>query len=153
MAGALDIDISDLVSLARTVQGAEPVVKRNLSKGGRKAGFIVEGNAKVEAPVRDGTLRASIGPPKVSQSGIATTIEVKAHAEHAYVVHEGRGEIRPVNAKVLRWEGPNGVVFAMRSGPVKPNPYMDRGLKKSETAIYRAFDQALEDTFRELGMA
>lgn len=149
---AFAVDISELTALTRKFAGAEPVVKRNLNKAGRTAGFIVEGNAKVEAPVKTGNLKNKIGPPSVKQSGIATTVEVKAHAAYAYIVHEGRGVVVPVRAKALRWVGPQGVVFSMRSGPVAPNRFMDRGLAKSEAQINQAFDQALTNTLRELGL-
>lgn len=42
-------------------------------------------------------------------------------------VHNGRGVVRPVRAKALRWVDRAGVVvFAKRSGPSKPNPWMWR---------------------------
>lgn len=151
----LSIDAHEFTTLATSVKGGEQAVKRNLSKAGRTAGFLVTGQARVEAPVgkvAGGNLRNTIGPPHIQQTGIATSVEVTAHAAYAYIVHEGRGEVVPVNARVLRWFGPGGPVFSMRSKAVPPNRFMDRALQKTESQIYAAFDRALSDSMRELGL-
>lgn len=153
MAGLFSTDISEISALVRSVAGGEQKLKKNLGTAGRQAGFIVEGQAKVEAPVKIGNLRAGIGPPVVKQTGTSTVVEVKSHAEYSVPVHEGRGEVVPINAKVLRWDGPNGVVFAMRSRATKPNPYMYRALDKSEANLSDVFERALAQTMREVGLA
>jgi hypothetical protein len=152
MAASFDVDMTQWTALTRDLARATPTIQRHMQRGGREAGFHVEGNAKREAPVKTGNLKNRIGPPSVRQSGVSTTVEVKAHAAYAYIVHEGRGAVVPVRAKALRWTGPTGVVFSMYSGPVAANRFMDRGLKQSEAGIQRAFDMAADAAMRELGL-
>ncbi len=152
MALSFHVDMREWTALTQHLTTATPVIQRNIQRAGREAGFLVEGNAKREAPVKTGNLRARIGPPSVTQSGVSTTVEVKAHAAYAYIVHEGRGAVVPVRARALRWTGPTGVVFSMYSGPVAANRFMDRGLTQSETGIQTAFDRAADAAMRELGL-
>jgi hypothetical protein len=56
------------------------------------------------------------------------TKEIKAGSRElsAAVVEEGRGEVRPVKAKVLAWPdptAPKGVRFSMKSRAVQPDPF------------------------------
>lgn len=79
-----------------------------------------------EMPKRTGQMAASV------QSSInGDTITIGTPKEYAPIVVTGRGEIRPRTAKALHWKGwPNGGdVFAMRSGPVKPNDFLIRTIK------------------------
>lgn len=152
MALSFSVDMTQWHAMTRQLATASSVIPRTMFRAGREAGFLVESNAKVEAPVKTGNLRARIGPPTVRQSGVSTTVEVKAHAAYAYIVHEGRGAVVPVRARALRWTGPTGVVFSMYSGSVAPNRFMDRGLQQSEAGIQRAFDQAAAAAMRELGL-
>ena len=152
MAGSFEVDIREIAALATKVSGAQPIVKKSLHKAARAAGFAVEGNAKITAPVDKGYLKANIRTGNPRQSGISTTVEVTSHAAYSAAVHDGRKEVRPVSARVLAWHGEDGMVFSMKSKAVAANPFMDRGLKSSEGQIIQAFDQALANTLRELGL-
>lgn len=80
-----------------------------------------------EAPIDTGLLRAShsADPPRKTDRGWA--IRFRAEVFYAIIQHEGRGEVRPVRAKALRWVNKAGVVvFAQRSGPVAENPWLYR---------------------------
>ena len=152
MAGTFYVDISELTAITDKFAHAQPIVKSKLNAAARTAGFAVEGNAKTTAPVDKGYLKARIRAGTPRQSGISTTVAITSHATYSAAVHDGRKEVRPVRAKVLAWQGRNGMVFSMRSRAVAANPYMDRGLKASEGQITKAFDKALADTLKALGL-
>lgn len=89
-----------------------------------------------EAPVDTGLLAAShsADPPLRVPGGWLLRWRVKARrgdVGYPVIVHEGRGEIRPKNAKALRWVNKLGaVVFAQRSGPVAANPWLVRAFQR-----------------------
>lgn len=66
-----------------------------------------------------------------SITGEGAHILIKSTARHArFVVHGTQPhDIRPVNASVLRWEGVDGVHFAMvvHHPGTQPNPFPKRG--------------------------
>lgn len=152
----LEIDISAFTALARSLAGAEPIVKEELLTAGRKAGFLLQAMAQVEAPVDTGHLRNTIGPPEITQTGFEVEVEVAAHAEYARAVHDGRRAVTivPVNARALRFEAGGRIVFAKRvSQPARAgNPFMRRALDKSATQVAGIFGDALtKATTRALG--
>ena len=152
MAGSFDVDIREIAALATKVAGAQPIVKKNLHKAARAAGFAVQGNAIETAPVKTGHLKGKISTKPPRQSGISTTVDITSHADYSAAVHDGRKEVRPASARVLAWHGKDGMVFSMKSKAVAANPFMDRGLKSSEGQITMAFDQALANALREMGL-
>jgi len=88
---------------------------------------------RAEAPVDTGQLKSSV---RVSPSGETVppglpVLRAEAVTDYAYIQHEGRGVVRPVNARVLRWfdKVTGQKVFAMKSGPVKPNRFIIRALE------------------------
>ncbi|WP_280188863.1 MULTISPECIES: hypothetical protein [Nocardia] len=72
-------------------------------------------NAKGRVNVRSGELRESIGHNVTTEPSRARLL-VFARARHAAYVHDGTRphEIRPLNAKALRFEAGGRVVFARR---------------------------------------
>jgi len=91
---------------------------------------VVE-EVQAQAPVLTGALRASTVRYNVADGGDAMPVlRVESIADYSGIVHAGRGEVRPVNARVLHWfdhlTGKD--VYSMRSGPVAPNPYIVRAL-------------------------
>lgn len=88
---------------------------------------------QAEAPVLTGVMRHEhrVDQPVRRADGwhILFRTEARSREGFAYpiAVHNGRGEVRPVRAKALRWVSRSGaVVFARRSGPSRPNPWMWR---------------------------
>lgn len=86
-----------------------------------------------EAPVLTGKLLNSTVRTNVALGGGngLPVLRVESTEPYSGVVHDGRGEVRPVSAKVLHWFDviSGEEVFTMRAGPVAPNPYIVRGLR------------------------
>jgi hypothetical protein len=85
-----------------------------------------------EAPMLTGAMRAShtVDPPRKVGNGWLIRFRVEANNNgfpYPIAVHNGRGVVRPVRKKALRWVSRSGVVvFATRSRPSRPNPWMWR---------------------------
>lgn len=92
--------------------------------------FEIRNYAVMFAPVRTGRLRSSMhtrGPFAIGQYDLRGY--VGSNVEYAYWVHEGRGPVRPVNKRVLRWVAPSGeVIFRPYAGPAQGNPFLQRAL-------------------------
>lgn len=80
-----------------------------------------------DAPVREGTLRDSVQAGEVQVDGPRVSASIVAGAEHASWQDRGTGvygpsgqPIRPVRAKVLAWDGPDGPVFARQVAGTPP---------------------------------
>lgn len=94
--------------------------------------------AKINAPVDTGQLRAShkAEPVVVSGDTVRTSISATGSAkqEYALMVHEGTGPhiIRPRRKKVLSWKGPQGRVFAQQvhHPGTKPRPWLRKALEQ-----------------------
>lgn len=100
--------------------------------------YLVE-SMKDDVPVVSGDLLQSIGADPPQMSGEEATVEIYATSAHAVFVDRGRGEVMPVVARVLRWNGVGGVVFSMRSGPVPANPFFsERMPDRVPTALQNA---------------
>lgn len=78
-----------------------------------------------EVPVRTGVLAGSIHAEQLSSSSWFVGTDI----DYAIYVENGRGVVRPKNAKVLHWFD-GGDVFAMRAGPTKPNKFVERTAAK-----------------------
>lgn len=84
-------------------------------------------------PVDLGGLKGSVNYRILPRRGpLGTDVlryETKAH--YAASVHQGHGEIVPVNASVLSWLNrlTGERVFAMRVGPLAANPFIVNGLR------------------------
>jgi hypothetical protein len=94
---------------------------------------VVRQQMQAEAPVLTGVMRAEhrVDPPKRQADGYHIIFRTEARSREGYpypiAVHNGRGPVFPRRAKALRWVTRAGVVvFAKRSGPAAPNPWMWR---------------------------
>jgi hypothetical protein len=137
------VDTSELVALARQLAGAADVVEGEVMAAGREAGFLIQREAMIEAPVVQGLLRNLIGPPETTGGGGEVITTVTSHAPYSVSVHDGRGPVEAKNAKALRFVIGGQVLFRKRVGPAKANPYMARGLANATPAIYERFAEAL----------
>lgn len=154
MAGSFDVDISEVVRLTAKLEGSAPIVKKNMNRAMRTAGFAVEGNAKDTAPVGEtGNLKGSIRAKPPRQTGNTTTVEVKSHASYSRPVHDGRKAVVRTPAQgPLVFDVKGKTIFTMKTKAVPANKYMDRGLKASEGQIVQTVDKAAADTMKELGL-
>lgn len=85
--------------------------------------------AKSTCPVRTGDLRDSLD----MTMGTPYRFTIYSGIFYAKFVEKGRGWVRPVNKKVLRWvdHATGRVVFAKASRPSKPNPFMRRAVDRA----------------------
>lgn len=79
-----------------------------------KAARLTLADAKQRTPVDTGALRQSHTMGPITHTPSKTTVEISANTTYAMAVHEGSRPhiIRPKNAKVLTWNGPQGRIFA-----------------------------------------
>lgn len=119
------IFIPNEAGIRATVSVAHSPVGLDIGRRGQR----VAEQAKRSTQFNDctGRLRASINRKRV-KSGEGPSVEVKAEANHALVVHEGRGPVQVKNANWLAirkqcTRGP-GRVFAKSVGPAAPRPYL-----------------------------
>lgn len=118
----------DSTAIQRMMQSPDGLVGRDAIRRATS----VQLAARQQVGVSSGRLRRSIvkrGPTVNARGGVS--ILVGSDLGYAKVHHEGRGEVTPVNAKVLHWRVGGVDVFAMRSGPVRPNRYLTDNLKEA----------------------
>lgn len=85
-------------------------------------------HTQADVPHVTNTLANSVGPSSgqviIHESGDVLSTEITVDAPYAGIVDAGRRTVFPVRAKALHWIGSGGIeVFAMKSGPVPPNPF------------------------------
>jgi hypothetical protein len=144
----LRIDASDVLRLAGKLDGADRVIQRHLVAGVTKAGLLVEGRAKGNAPVKTGTLRRSITTRATSLGSGAQAI-VGTNVPYAKWVEEGRGPV-VARGRALRFEAGGTVIFRKRVGPAAGRWYMRRAFRSSEGQIRAILQQAAADAAAEV---
>ncbi|WP_327358430.1 HK97 gp10 family phage protein [Streptomyces sp. NBC_01304] len=102
----------------------------------RTAGKRVESQAKVNAPVNNGRLRASIRSTTVAVPGritarIGTDLPYAIYQEKGTGVYAGRGPIRPRRSQFLRFKpkGSKGFVYARQVRGTPPVRFLERALR------------------------
>ena len=145
MTASLKIDQNALKAL---LDGPQGPVWMDIQKRSNR----VLNQARRNAPVDEGRLRASLALEMRSQNG-APVGRVGSNLDYALYVHEGtgveagRGYIVPVRARVLRWAGKNNsgtgarrykagatgnYVYAKRSRGVKARPFLRDALSAAK---------------------
>jgi len=148
---SFQIEIKGLDTLRKKFAQAPKTFEPILKNGIVDSAKVIVRNEITEAPVKTGNLRRSI---LFKYSPIQAII--KPNSEYAYWVHEGtgiyagKGMIRPKNAKVLAWRSGGQWVFAKAVSGQKPNRFVERAWKKSESPIKRIFDKMLKDVVGKL---
>jgi hypothetical protein len=81
--------------------------------------------AKRRVGVDTGALRADLKVERLP-APLFPGVRVGSNLPHAWVHHQGRGVVRPVRARVLRFvpKGSTKAVFTMHARAVGPNPYL-----------------------------
>lgn len=116
----LSIDTGPLDAWVGRIGAAEAELDRAAAAALGEAARVLADAERAAAPVGEtGELRAGIGVGTVT----ASTAQVVSTSDHHRYVHEGRGEVRPVNARALHFFVGGREVFTMRAGPVAPNPF------------------------------
>jgi hypothetical protein len=136
------IEMPELSAIIRgTMKAAEgEVVYREALT---KSAIIVQSIARHNAPVRSGKLRASINY-KVN----AMTAIITPQVNYAGYVEGGRGEVVPVNKRVLATKINPGwgnktksgyFIIGKRSKAVAPNPFMHKSEKEAKPLVAEVF--------------
>lgn len=105
----LHLTIPALNNLIQRFKGADKIVTEELATAGKRAGFLVERQAKQFAPVDTGTLRRSItstgSPFGTTVAPLAVTTLVGTNVPYARAVEFGRGAgtTPPPAAPIARW--------------------------------------------------
>ena len=145
----ITIDASDVLRFAAQMGRAQPIIQKHLTQGVTKAGLLVEGRAKGNAPVKTGTLRRSITTRARGFAGGAEAI-VGTNVPYARWVEEGRGPVVPVRARVLRFEIGGKVIFTRRAGPAAGRWYMRKAFQSSRGQVQGILRQSAEAAVREV---
>ncbi|NPV70292.1 MAG: HK97 gp10 family phage protein [Firmicutes bacterium] len=124
----IEIDLSELGALREKVMGA-------LGGAFRMMALDLWGNIREEAPVRHGRLAGSWEIEQVDD----LDWRIRSAVSYALAVNQGSKphEIRPRNAKSLRFVVGNQVIFAkrVRHPGTEANPYIDRAISRTEKRI------------------
>ena len=96
--------------------------------------------------VRSQTLINSIVIQKITANSnkIGVTATSKDGFPYGTVLENGRGAVFPVEKKCLHWYD-NGDVFAMRSAPVKPDPFVKPSREKLKNEVKRITGLELQE--------
>ena len=145
MASSMEFDYTEFSALRQRMENSDTVVKISLNDGLRKLARLFvpakgTGPLAAETPKITGKLARStffeiVGGPAQQILRILQPARTLAGAFYGGFVREGTEphDIRPINAKALRWFGPGGVpIFAMlvHHPGNKPNPYHRRVLAR-----------------------
>lgn len=95
-----------------------------------RVAFEIEAEAKTLCPVDTGNLARSITTVEQS-SAMNPTWVVGTNVYYAPWVEFGRGPVKPVRARMLRWEGKGGTVYAKSAGPAKAQPFLGPALESA----------------------
>lgn len=113
-----------------------------MQKAIKETAFALTAEIKKEAPVDEGRLQGSYN---VRQAG-SLSWAIVSNADYRWIVHEGRGAIRPRKAKALRIDlgTKGGVIFRRYAGPAKGNPFIDRAIDNMQPRIPDIIARAME---------
>jgi len=132
----LTFDTGELEAWAGRIGAAEAGLDRAAEAALGEAGRLLVAAEQAAAPVGEtGDLRAGIRLGAVTPD----SAQVVSTAEHHVYVHRGRGEVRPVSARALHFFVGGREVFAMRSGPVAPNPFWTETFEAQKGRIAQVF--------------
>ena len=147
MSDAFRVSAPDLKQFGDRAGQAAKLVKPEMRTAMQRSVLMVQREAQRETPVVTGTLRRSLTTEATPERGTVGT-----NIPYARAVHDGRGEVRPVRAKVLRWVTADGtVVFARRSGPTRGKPFLFGPFRRLQPQIRKEFAQVPKRILAKLG--
>lgn len=149
------IDASEFVTMGNAFASAGARIPQLTQPRLVKMGTAVRDNARRNIKSKSGRLA---GSGKVTPLG-TMLVEVRFQAinngfDYAGAVEFGRGPVRPIRAKVLRFEAGGKTVFTRYAGPAPAQRFLERGLQSSmgqidrevtalETDIVKAIESAI----------
>lgn len=145
-------DYSELTALNNRVNEAGTTVARiTLNEGLRKLGRLFvpatgTGPLANETPVRTGKLRRST-VFQIIGGAMHQVLEIRQAARspegvfYGYIVREGRGIVKAINAQALHFFIGDQEFFRKKVGPAKENPYHRRVLARLMPQIQKIADE------------
>lgn len=156
---AFSADTSDVMKMAYNFEGGPKVAQRELLRGMRLATEDTRAITRSGMPYRSGLMQSKM-PTKVTQAATSVTgrIDFTARSPKGFpypvAVNDGRGAIVPKTKKWLRFRTANGeIVFTKYVKPFTGLRFAEKGLERSQGAINRAIDGAVDRIIRFLGNA
>lgn len=149
MPEAIKIQIKGLEELKAAFKRSPEIVRSQIERAIALSVALVNREAKTEAPVKTGRLRAGIRSRISSFQGI-----VESTVNYGIFIHEGTKAhiIRPVRKKALYWKGARHPVKSVRHPGTKANPFMRRGAEKSERKVQSIFQRAVNNVVNKLSI-
>ena len=149
MPEAFSIKINGLDKLTTALKNSPIIAKKQIGKAIALSVALVNRNAKLEAPVKSGILRAGIHSKISPFNG-----KVESTTSYGIFVHEGTSPhiIRPVKKKALYWKGAAHPVKLVHHPGTKANPFMKRGAERSEVGVQGLFSKAINNIVREIAI-
>lgn len=114
-----------------SIDEARSLILGYLDKVAAEAQAIMQDEIRTKTKEQSGRLEASINIQKISESARS----IGTNVEYAKYVNDGRGEVRPKNAKFLRWESPRfsgNEIFAKRAGQAEGIHFTSETKKRLE---------------------
>ncbi len=118
----------------------EKLLPEAIAKGLELGSQIVENDAKRNAPVNDGVLRASITHEVDKENGIAV---IGSNVEYGMYVHEGTG-IYTENGRQTPWMYTTADGETYTTVGQKPNPFLQDAIDSNIDNILRQFENLLD---------
>ena len=130
----------------------ELIVKADLAakQAVTDGGHLIERRAKQKAPVLTGTLRRSIHVDSVTKLGVGRWQSITgpsviyAKMRELGTSYLPDGVLKPVNASILSWVGPDGMRVFARSVKQVGHPYMRPAFDESIDAIHEIYRLSFE---------
>ncbi len=143
--------LANIGAAAASLDRAIALIPGSVRSGLEAVAKVAAANAKASQAFKDhsGYLRKNIkgfvftGGPYESH--------VMADSFYADWVEYGRGPVRPIHAKMLRWFVNGRPVFSMYSKPSKPRLFMTRGAKMAEIDSYYQINGHVTKAIRQAG--
>lgn len=153
---SFDMDTTDIVKMSYNFSQGPKIAQRELLKGMRRAVNDTRAITKQGMPYKSGLMQEMMPTTVVSianniQGEIRATARSSAGFPYPWVSNYGRGAIRPVNKKWLRFRASDGtIVFTKYVKPMAGKFWAEKGLERSRTAIAKRIDVAVDTITRFL---
>jgi len=141
MSCMIKITIEGLDKVISQMGRAPAEFRKALQRAVNKSTLIIQKNIKSETPVKTGRLQKSIDVRFGSLSGVIFT-----NLFYAPFVHFGTRPhtIHAKSKKALSWKGALHPVKSVQHPGSKGNPFMDKGVEKSQNEIDRVFKEEVD---------
>ena len=153
MSSTITFESEDLRQFAKFLKSHPDVLLKNAQVATKSSLFLLERDAKINAPSGEGTLRKGI---KTILKPLLGT--VRAMASHSAAVHEGSRPHWPPyqpNSSLERWARKKNIpVFlvarAIARKGTKAQPFFDEAIDSNQSNVNRLFKVALDNTANQI---